>query len=111
MGHTLTGIEVRQLSTSLIQTRTYRSGNPSSKEKDERETVFVISYESAADPLNPHRWSLWTRIRVTVLITCIEFAVGFASSIDLAALKQASAEFGVSEVVASLATSIFLVGF
>ena len=41
----------------------------------------------------------------TVLIAAIGFAVGFASSIDSAALKQASAEFGVSNVTESLATA------
>jgi hypothetical protein len=112
MGHALTGIEVRQLSKKLTKTRTKRSGRmPTNEKGEERETVFVVGYESENDPMNPHRWSLWARIRATVLIAAIGFIVGFASSIDSAALKQASAEFGVSDVTESLATGLFLVGF
>ena len=37
--------------------------------------------------------------------------MGFASSIDSAALPQAAAEFGVGEVTESLATGLFLIGF
>ena len=37
-------------------------------------------------------------------IAAVGWIVGFASSIDSAALKQATAEFGVSEVTESLAT-------
>lgn len=44
-------------------------------------------------------------------IAAIGWVVGFASSIDSAALKQAAEEFGVSEVTASLATGLFLIGF
>ena len=41
----------------------------------------------------------------------IGWIVGFASSVDSAALEQASKDFGVSEVTESLATGIFLIGF
>ena len=44
-------------------------------------------------------------------IAFIGWIVGFASSIDSAALMQATADFGVSEVTESLATGIFLIGF
>ncbi|KAG0652008.1 putative efflux pump [Hyphodiscus hymeniophilus] len=114
MGHAMTGIEVRQLSKELTKTRTRRSGMGKGKgnEKgEERETVFVVGYESENDPSNPHRWSLVTRISATILIASIGFIVGFASSIDSAALRQASEEFGVSQVTESLATGLFLVGF
>ena len=44
-------------------------------------------------------------------IAFIGWIVGFASSVDSAALMQAKADFGVSEVTESLATGIFLIGF
>lgn len=44
-------------------------------------------------------------------IAFIGWIVGFASSVDSAALTQATADFGVSEVTESLATGIFLIGF
>ena len=47
----------------------------------------------------------------SVNIAGIGWIVGFASSVDSAALTQASADFGVSEVTESLATGLFLIGF
>lgn len=120
MGHALSGIEVRQLSQQLIQIRTQRSGdgrtntntNTKSGEKEgERETVFVVSYENSNDNQNPHNWPLSTRIFSTIMIASIGFIVGFASSVDSAALTQAALDFGVSEVTESLATGLFLIGF
>ncbi|TVY18253.1 putative efflux pump kojT [Lachnellula arida] len=113
MGHALSGIEVRQLSKEITQTRSTRSkstkANPG--EKEERETVFVVGYESEKDDMNPHNWGYGTRIFATILIASIAFTVSFASSVDSAALPQAAEDFGVSEVVEILATGIFLVGF
>jgi predicted MFS family arabinose efflux permease len=100
MGHALSGIEVRQLSK---ETKT--------SEIEERETVFVVGYEGEKDDMNPHNWGYGTRIFATVLIASIGFVVGFASSVDSAALTQASEDFGVSEVTEVLATGLFLVGF
>lgn len=46
-----------------------------------------------------------------MMIASIGFVVGFASAIDSSAVKQASREFGVSEVAESLATGLYLIGF
>lgn len=113
MGHALSGITVRKLSKEITQTCSNRSKSTkaNSGEKEERETVFVVGYESEQDDMNPHNWGYGTRIFATILIACIGFIVGFASSVDSAALPQAAADFGVGEVVEILATGIFLVGF
>ncbi|PMD38384.1 MFS general substrate transporter [Hyaloscypha variabilis F] len=112
MGHAMTGIEVRELSKEMTRRRTRASGRSNTNEKaPEREKVFVVGYESEKDTLNPHNWSYKTRILSTIMIASIGFIVGFASSIDSAALTQAAEEFGVSEVAESLATGLFLVGF
>lgn len=114
MGHALTGIEVRQLSKELTHTRSRGARNVSTRsrdQKDERETVFVVGYESEKDSMNPHNWPYAPRIAATIMIAAIGFIVGFASSIDSAALTQAAEEFGVGEVTESLATGLFLVGF
>ena len=95
LGTTLTGIDVRDRST---------------KEGGDGK-VFVVGYESEKDIMNPHNWSTITRIGATVNIASIGWVVGFASSVDSAALTQASADFGVSEVTESLATGLFLIGF
>ncbi|KAE8451391.1 hypothetical protein EG329_004020 [Mollisiaceae sp. DMI_Dod_QoI] len=120
IGHALTGIEVRELSEEMTRRRTRASGrthtstitHTNTHEKEHRrEKVFVVGYESESDPQNPHNWSYTTRIFATIMIAWIGFIVGFASAVDSAALTEAAADFGVSEVTESLATGIFLIGF
>jgi hypothetical protein len=99
MGHALTGVEARQLSKEMTKTRSKGKGIRNlaikSREKpDERETVFVVGYESSKDTMNPHNWSYGPRIMATILIADIGFIVGFASSIDSVALTQAAEKFG-----------------
>jgi len=96
IGNAMTGI--------LVRTRTIRNGGNPGK-------VFVVGYEGEKDTMNPHNWSLLTRWGATSTVASIGWVVGFASSIDSAALPQAAAEFGVSEVTESLATGLFLIGF
>ncbi|KAI9879166.1 MAG: hypothetical protein M1830_009365 [Pleopsidium flavum] len=96
LGTALTGINVRD--------RTTREGGGKGR-------VFVVGYEGECDSMNPHNWSFTTRWAATFNIACIGAVVGFASSIDSAALVQAAADFGVSEVTESLATGLFLIGF
>ena len=95
LGVALTGIDVR--------TRTTKEGGEGS--------VFVVGYESEQDPQDPHNWSLWAKLRCTVTIAFIGIVVGFASAVDSPAIPQAAKEFGVSKVVESLATGLFLIGF
>jgi MFS family permease len=113
IGDELVGIEVRQLSKELTKTRTRKSGRkpPTNENGEERETVFVVGYDFEQDNMNPRTWSNLVRISSTLLIASIGFIVGFASSVDSAALVPAAAEFGVSKVTESLATGLFLVGF
>ena len=92
LGLALTGIHVRDRNT--------RDGGTGQ--------VFVVGYESETDPLNPHNWSRTKRFAFTFMVASIGFVVGVASAIDSSALPQASMEFGVSEVVESMATGWFL---
>jgi hypothetical protein len=96
LGVSLTGIDVRSRTTI---------------EGKELGKVFVVGYEGEKDPLNPHNWPLRPKIIVTANIAAIAMIVGFASSIDSAAIPQASKEFGVSDVTEALATGLFLIGF
>jgi hypothetical protein len=92
LGVALTGIEVRD--------RTSKEGGL------EAGQVFVVSYESEKDPMNPHNWSFTRRLCATMVLSLIGGIVGWASAIDSAVIPQASAEFGVSEVAESLATGM-----
>ncbi|KAF2157714.1 MFS general substrate transporter [Myriangium duriaei CBS 260.36] len=95
LGQSMTGIRIRKRNTA---------------EGGEGD-VFIVGYHDDKDPCNPHNWSFATRIWITFMIACIGFVVGFASSVDSEALTQAAQEFGVSEVVESCATGLYLVGF
>lgn len=92
LGHALTGIYARD--------RTTHEGKGSK--------VFVVHWEGERDPFNPRNWSMANKMCTTLVISAIGFAVTAASSIDTAILPQASAEFGVSDVVESLATGVFI---
>ncbi|KIM99898.1 hypothetical protein OIDMADRAFT_126316 [Oidiodendron maius Zn] len=96
LGHALAGIHARD--------RTTHEGKGSK--------VFVVNWDGEHDPLNPRNYSKTSRIWMTLLVSGIAFVVTVASSIDTAILPQASAKFGVSDVVESLAaTGMYLIGF
>ncbi|KAL2013984.1 hypothetical protein VTN00DRAFT_1509 [Thermoascus crustaceus] len=97
LGISLTGVEVRS--------RTTKEGGPAMGK------VFVVSYEGDKDPMNPRNWPFAKRLACTLVISLIGGVVGFASSIDSAALPQGMEAFGVSDVAEFLATGIFLIGF
>lgn len=66
--------------------------------------VLVVGWAGDDDPNNPRNFSTTKRALTTLLVAAVAFVVTAASSIDSAILPQAAAEFGVSEVVESLAT-------
>jgi hypothetical protein len=67
-------------------------------------TVFVVGWEGKDDPTNPKNRSTTVKIVATIIVSLIAFVVTAASAIDTAVLSQAAAEFGVSDVVESIAT-------
>lgn len=95
LGRALTGVEVRRR-------KTHEGGEGN---------VFVVGFEGPNDPMNPKTWSRTKRFAITFSVASIGCVVGLASSIDSSAVREASAEFGVSEVVESMATGLFLIGF
>lgn len=91
VGISLTGIDVRSRRTA---------------EGRELGKVFVVGYDGNKDPMSPHNWPLRKRIFATANVGIIALVVGTAASIDSAAIPQAAAAFGVSEVVEALATGL-----
>ena len=96
-GQTMTGMDVR--------TRQTNEGGHG------KEKVFIVEFQGQNGPLNPHTWSMVKKVAATLLISQVGFIVGWASSIDSAALKPAMEKFGVSAMVESLATGTYLIGF
>ncbi|RAH74878.1 MFS transporter [Aspergillus aculeatinus CBS 121060] len=74
-------------------------------------SILLVEWEHDHDPINPRNYSLAARISATLLVTALAFAVGCASSIESGVMPQNAAAFHVSDVVASLATGMYLLGF
>lgn len=72
---------------------------------------YDVGWAGEDDPFNPKRWPTVTRLGSTFLVCVVAFFATSASSIDSVIIARAAAEFGVSSIVESLATGLFLVGF
>ena len=59
LGRMMTGVRI------VSKDATRGEGDKSGKHKH----VFVVGYVDAADPLNPHNWSMFKRISATVLVS------------------------------------------
>ncbi|CAI7659817.1 unnamed protein product [Penicillium crustosum] len=85
--------------------------NVSPKEKLLTDALIIVDWDSDNDPLNPANQTVSRKMCMTLLVTLIAFSVTAASAIDACGIRQYSEYFNVSEVVGSLATGLFLVGF
>ncbi|CZR54256.1 related to mfs-multidrug-resistance transporter [Phialocephala subalpina] len=94
LAHSLIGIHARERTTN----------------EGEGGKVFVVDWEGDNDPSNPRNWSIAYRMLTTLIITCIALVVGAAASADTAILPQAATDFGVSDMVESMAIGLFLAG-
>ncbi|PYH38129.1 MFS transporter [Aspergillus neoniger CBS 115656] len=75
------------------------------------DAAIVVGWEGENDPLNPANLSTSRKLFMTLLVSLIAVAVTVASAIDACGVREYSAYFQVSEVVGSLATALFLIGF
>jgi DHA1 family multidrug resistance protein-like MFS transporter len=76
-----------------------------------KEETYVVDFEGPDDPLSPLNWSIRKRVMTTVLLSLTTFVVTFASSVFSSALRVVAIEFNISDEVATLGTSLFVVGF
>ncbi|GKZ21359.1 hypothetical protein AbraIFM66951_010148 [Aspergillus brasiliensis] len=72
---------------------------------------ILVGWDGQDDPLNPANQSISRKLCMTLLVSLIALAVTAASAIDACGVREYSAYFHVSEVVGSLATGLFLIGF
>lgn len=63
------------------------------------------------DPENPKNWSKAYKWWCTMVVALTCFVVAFASSVITADIKGVVDEFGVSNEVALVSISVFVVGF
>ncbi|KAJ5876197.1 MFS general substrate transporter [Penicillium soppii] len=77
---------------------------------DEKERNLV-DWDGPNDPKNPHNWPNWKKALCTISMGTLNFCVTFSSSVMTSTVKPLSELFDVSETVATLATSLFVLGF
>ncbi|KAJ5319808.1 hypothetical protein N7508_000091 [Penicillium antarcticum] len=73
--------------------------------------IILVGWDGKGDPLNPANYCVGRKLFMTILVSLIALAVTAASAIDACGVQQYSQYYHVSEVVGSLATGLFLIGF
>ncbi|KAJ5231826.1 Major facilitator superfamily domain general substrate transporter [Penicillium citrinum] len=84
---------------------------PSAQAIAENDSLIMVGWDGPDDPLNPANASVARKLFMTFLVSLIAISVTAASAIDASGVLQYSEYFHVSDVVGSLATGLFLVGF
>ncbi|CAI7623258.1 unnamed protein product [Penicillium manginii] len=75
------------------------------------DAFILVGWNGKDDPLNPANQSVKRKLFMTFLVSLIALAVTAASAIDACGIREYSEYFQISEVVGSLATGLFLIGF
>lgn len=105
---------------SLSSTTSYPAPAPPSPEltpqgrphhHSDAEHTLVSFTTSPPDPENPKNWSVAYKWYCTMVVALTCFVVAFNSSVITADIAGVAEEFGVSEEVALLSISVFVVGF
>ncbi|EGY20880.1 polyamine transporter 4 [Verticillium dahliae VdLs.17] len=78
---------------------------------EEEIRLEILDFESPDDPDHPHNWALLDRVWATFLLAAFNLVVTIGSSIFGSAQDAVAREFGVSEEVTILGTSLYLVGY
>ena len=73
------------------------------------EKLFIVQFESPTDTLNPQTWSNARKWTYTFLIGATGFIVSGAAAFDTPVTPQAAEYFGVSEEVALLSTTLYMI--
>lgn len=105
----------RAASASSAQRRGRDDGGKDDNEADDDDDEDQpdpnkVVWDGDDDAGNPQNWSTRKKWTVTVLCAQATLVVTFASSAPSSAVRQIAATYGVSNVAASLTTSLFLAG-
>ncbi|KAJ9491700.1 hypothetical protein VN97_g1515 [Penicillium thymicola] len=84
---------------------------PETSERFDPESLFIVGFDGPNDQLNPKNWSTGRKWSTLGIVGTTGMLVGWASSIDSTVIKQGQEEYGVSEIVESLATALSLIAF
>lgn len=84
---------------------------PVVREPSGKETQYKLVTFTPGDPENPKNWSKLYKWYCTMVVAITCFVVAFASSVVTADLVGVEKSFGVSEEVALLTITLFVIGF
>lgn len=84
---------------------------PVVREPSGKETQYKLVTFTPGDPENPKNWSKAYKWYCTMVVAITCFVVAFASSVVTADLVGVEESFGVSEEVALLTITLFVIGF
>ncbi|KAF2723957.1 MFS general substrate transporter [Polychaeton citri CBS 116435] len=73
--------------------------------------INLVDWDGSDDPDNPMNWPTSRKWAITLSLGMMTFSVTFASSVFSAATVPTAIQFGVSQEVMVLATSLFVLGF
>jgi len=83
---------------------------PPEKQQQQQQGYNIVTF-TPSDPGNPKNWSKAYKWYCTLVVALTCFVVAFASSVITADVAGVVEEFGVSEEVALLSITVFVVGF
>lgn len=92
----VTGVETR---TANTRTGVSHDAGGDSEQKDKR---VIVTYEGDCDPMDPHNWSLLSRIRSTLILSLITAIILWSSTNDAAALTTTLKVYSVSFTLEAL---------
>ncbi|KAI1767008.1 MFS general substrate transporter [Hypoxylon sp. FL1150] len=95
-------------SFSLSTLESKESGQNATAGRDEDK--IVVRVEGDDDPLDPRNWPLAARRKNIAILSFLIFSQAWTGAAESMANKDASAEFGVSQVAENLSTAMYLLG-
>ncbi|KAK9855888.1 hypothetical protein MYU51_001545 [Penicillium brevicompactum] len=72
---------------------------------------YVVDFDGPEDPAFPQNWPLSTKLYLSFILAFTCFTSTFDSAVFSSSTSQVSKHFGVSVEVASLASSVYLLGY
>ncbi len=78
------------------------------QETERDENSDLVNWDGPDDPENPMNWSTSKKWSVTLTLGFMTFCITFASSVFSTATQVTAVQYGVSEIVTTLGTSLFV---
>lgn len=75
--------------------------------QDEKQNSYV-TWDGPHDPDHPQNWPLLTKLRISILLTCITLSVSMGSSIFGPGAQEVEQNYNIGPEVAVLGTSLYL---